>query len=152
VALNEPPLKPRKLYMTSAHPHNTVPTISQSSFTQLGNAVQHDRELQVIGKYSDFWIDAVSPGNWRAVLNFQGGTLVSASPADLPQEHIVLSATQAGWGQVFDPKPKPQQHDLLALAKNSPDVTIGGSDVELVRNLRVLARLVDLGKALHAQH
>jgi hypothetical protein len=48
--------------------------------------------------------------------------------------------------------PKPLLHDLLALAKNSPDVTVSGSDVELVRNLRVIARLVNLGKALHAQH
>lgn len=138
--------------MSSAHQHKTGPIISEPWFARLGTAVQSDRELQVIGKYSDFWIDAVSPGNWRAVLNFREGRLVTASSAELPREHIVLSATESGWGQVFDPQPKPQLHDLLALAKNSPDVTVGGSDVELVRNLRVLARLVDLGKALHAQH
>jgi hypothetical protein len=138
--------------MSLAHPHQTGPIISESWFAHLGAAVQSDRELQVIGKYSDFWIDAVSPGNWRAVLNFREGSLVTASSGELPQDHIVLSATQSGWGQVFDPQPKPQLHDLLALAKNSPDVTVGGSDVELVRNLRVLARLVDLGKALHVQH
>lgn len=138
--------------MSSAHPHQTGPIISESWFAHLGTAVQSDRELQVIGKYSDFWIDAVSPGNWRAVLNFREGSLVTASSGELPQDHIVLSATQSGWGQVFDPQPKPQLHDLLALAKNSPDVMVGGSDVELVRNLRVLARLVDLGKALHVQH
>lgn len=142
----------RKLFMTSIHKNNTGPIISESWFDHLGNAVQSDRELQVIGKYSDFWIDAVSPGNWRAVLNFREGRLLVATPEELPQGHIVISATQAGWGQVFDPQPKPLQHDLLALAKNSPDVTVGGSDVELVRNLRVLARLVDLGKALHVQH
>lgn len=138
--------------MTSSHPHHPGPAISTSWFTQLGNAGQDDRELQVIGKYSDFWIDAVSPGNWRAVLNFRAGTLGAVPAEELPKEHILISATQAGWGQVFDPQPTPQLHDLLALAKNSPDVTMGGSDVELVRNLRVLARLVDLGKALHAQH
>lgn len=138
--------------MPSVHPHNTGPGISESWFTHLGSAARNDRELQVIGKYSDFWIDAVSPGNWRAVLNFREGSLVKVSDGELPQDHIVLSATQAGWAQVFDPQPKPLQHDLLALAKNSPDVTVGGSDVELVRNLRVLARLVDLGKALHVQH
>lgn len=138
--------------MSSAHPHTLGHTISESWFIHLGSAVQSDRELQVIGKYSDFWIDAVEPGKWRAVLNFRKGSLVAASPEELPQQHIVISATKTGWGQVFDPQPKPQQHDLLALAKNSPDVTVGGSDVELVRNLRVLTRLVDLGKALHVQH
>lgn len=142
----------RKLLMTSVHPHNTGPSISESWFAHLGNAVRSDRELQVIGKYSDFWIDAVSPGNWRAVLNFREGRLLTVPSDELPKDHIVISATQAGWEQVFDPRPKPQQHDLLALAKNSPDVTVGGSDVELVRNLRVLARLVDLGKALNVQH
>lgn len=131
---------------------NTSLVISDLWFTHLANAVQADRETQIIGKYSDFWIDAVSPGNWRVALNFREATLVPAPWKDLPGDHIVLSATQAGWAQVFDPQPKPQHHDLLALAKNSPDVTVGGSDVELVRNLRVLARLVDLGKALHVQH
>ncbi|WP_284989529.1 hypothetical protein [Arthrobacter sp. efr-133-TYG-120] len=138
--------------MTSINPPNTGSTISESWFAHLGNAVQGDRELQVIGKYSDFWIDAISSGNWRAVLNFREGILLTVPPDELPQDHIVISATQAGWGQVFDPEPKPLQHDLLALSKNSPDVTVGGSAVELVRNLRVLARLVDLGKALHVQH
>lgn len=138
--------------MSSVHPKSTSPAISDAWFAQLGNAVQHDRELQVIGKYSDFWIDASSPGNWRAVLNFRGGSLMAASAEELPANHIVLSAAQAGWRQLFNPRPTPLQHDLLSLAKNSPDFTLGGSDIELVRNLRVLARLVDLGKALHAQH
>ena len=136
--------------MTSTN--GTPPVISDVWFTHLANAAQSDRELQVIGKYSNFWIDAVSPGNWRVALNFHGSNLIPTPWKGLPPDHIVLSATQSGWGQVFDPQPKPLLHDLLALAKNSPDVTVGGSDVELVRNLRVLARLVDLGKALHVQH
>ena len=145
-----PQPEPRKFFMSSTN--DTPPVISEVWFTHLANAVQADRELQVIGKYSDFWIDAVSPGNWRVALNFRNANLAPTPWKDLPRDHIVLSATQVGWGRVFDPQPKPQQHDLLALAKNSPDVTVGGSDVELVRNLRVLARLVDLGKALHVQH
>lgn len=131
---------------------STPPEISEVWFTHLANAVLGDRELQAIGKYSNFWIDALSPGNWRVALNFQGSSLFPAPWKDLPPEHIVISATQTGWGQVFDPDPKPLLHDLLALGKNSPDVAIGGSDVELVRNLRVLTRLVDLGKALHVQN
>ena len=136
--------------MTSTN--NTLPVISDVWFTHLANAVHTDRELQVIGKFSDFWIDAVSPGNWRVVLNFQSSSLIPTPWKDLPKDHIVISASPTGWGQIFDPHPKPLLHDLLALGKNSPDVALGGSDVELVRNLRVLARLVDLGKALHVQH
>lgn len=136
--------------MTSTN--NTLPVISDVWFTHLANAVHADRELQVIGKYSDFWIDAVSPGNWRVVLNFQNSSLIPTPWKDLPADHIAISASPTGWGQIFDPDPKPLLHDLLALGKNSPDVALGGSDVELVRNLRVLARLVDLGKALHVQH
>lgn len=130
----------------------TPPAISELWFTHLANAVHGDRELQVIGRYSNFWIDAVSPGHWRVALNFHGSSLIPTPWKDLPLDHIVISATPVGWGQIFDPQPKPLLHDLLALGKNSPDVTLGGSDVELVRNLRVLSRLVDLGKALHVQH
>lgn len=137
--------------MSSANPHKTISPISESWFTDLAAAVQRDPELQVTGRYSDFWIDAVSPGHWQAALHFKDARLVTWSPDTLPQDHIVISATQAGWEQVFNPRPRPLHHDLLALAKNSPEVTVGGSDVEFVRNLRVLARLVDLGKALHAQ-
>ncbi|GAB13259.1 hypothetical protein ARGLB_037_01100 [Arthrobacter globiformis NBRC 12137] len=134
-------------------PTHTTPTaISEEWFTALAEAVHSDRETQVIGRYSDFWIGAVSPGNWQVALSFRISELVPAPWEDLPREHILISATQAGWEQIFDPQPKPLHHDLLALAKNSPDVTVSGSDVELVRNLRVIARLIDLGKALHAQH
>ncbi|OUM45090.1 hypothetical protein [Arthrobacter sedimenti] len=132
--------------------HDTPTAISEAWFSGLAEAVHTDREAQVIGKYSDFWIGAASSDGWRVALNFRNSELVPASWDDLPEEHILISATQAGWHQIFDPQPKPLHHDLLALAKNSPDVTVGGSNVELVRNLRVIARLIDLGKALHVQH
>jgi len=136
--------------MTS--PSTASSAISELWFTHLAKAARNDRELQVIGKYSDFWIDADSPGNWRIALNFREANLIPTPSKELPRHYIVISATQAGWEEVFDPQPKPLHHDLLALAKNSPDVTVGGSDVELVRNLRVIARLLDLGKALNVQH
>lgn len=120
----------------------------RSWISALAHSAESDPELRHVGRFSDFWILASVPGVGQMALRYVGGTLQVASTDDLPTERVDIAATPAGWRLLFEPVPKPLSHDLLAMSKHSPELTLGGSQAVLVRNLRVIMRLVDLGKAL----
>jgi hypothetical protein len=60
---------------------------------------------------------------------------------------ITLRGPRSAWRELADPQAAPRRHDLLALTKVADGIEIVAGRDHLIRHLRVLNRLVELGRA-----
>lgn len=112
------------------------------------SAVNADAENRHIGRMSRFGLRLECNDGDHADFLYTEGKLTSGTPVPGPQEDFIhLQGSAAAWSELSDANAAPRRHDLLALLK-APDglVVVAGYD-GLLRHLRVITRLVEIGKA-----
>ncbi|GAA4415296.1 hypothetical protein GCM10023169_01480 [Georgenia halophila] len=131
------------------------------------DAVSYDAENAHIGRFSRLDIEIRTTEGERYVVEYDGGA-VRARPApdhldaaaedggpggsrtSSPVDRLVLRGSRAVWCELADPGATPRRHDLLALTKAAAGIEVVAGREVMIRHLRVLARLVDVAKAVTA--
>jgi hypothetical protein len=122
-------------------------SITDAWGTHWVSAVNADTENRHIGRMSRFGLRLESNDSDHADFVYRAGVLTSENPEPGPQEDFVhLQGSTCAWAELADPNAAPRRHDLLALLK-APDglAVVAGYD-GLLRHLRVITRLVEIGK------
>lgn len=60
---------------------------------------------------------------------------------------IHLRGSDSTWLELADADAQPLRHDLLSLIKSDDGIEVVSGWIELVRHLRVISRLVEIGKS-----
>lgn len=109
--------------------------------------VHADPENAHIGRFSTFCVRGEDDAGSTATLRYDRGTVTvdAGEPAD-GEDLLVLRGPRGAWAELVDPDAAPRRHDLLALTKAPAGLTVVAGREHLVRHLRVLTRLVELGK------
>ena len=109
-------------------------------------AVNADPENAHIGRFSHFVLEALTPEGGRVTLKYSAGSVTLKEETSEVAGDIQLRATRRTWMELFDPHAPPRRHDLLSLTKAPDGIEVVSGWTDLVRHLRVLSRLVELGK------
>ena len=109
-------------------------------------AVAADPENAHIGRFSRFTVRLRDDEGGDVVLAYDRGTVTIGDGAGAAAE-IELRGSVRTWREVVDADAAPRRHDLLALTKLPDGITIEAGREHLIRHLRVITRLVELGKA-----
>lgn len=114
-------------------------------------AVNGDPECRHIGQFSRFSVEVVCSG-WSLRVHFSEGILVIVeSEQALPAGDVIqLQGGASAWRDLADGNAPPRRHDLLALLKAVDGIDVISGRNELIRHLRVLTRLVEIGKSCGA--
>lgn len=114
------------------------------------DAVNADPENAHLGQWSAFVVRLLDDEGGEQVVRYSSGrvTLGPAEPiGGTGGAVIALRGSRRAWGELVNPQAAPRRHDLLALTKASDGIEVVGGRDHLIRHLRVLTRLVELGKA-----
>lgn len=112
------------------------------------SAVNADPENRHIGRMSRFGLRLESNDGDHADFLYTEGTLTPGTPAPGPQEDFIhLQGSAAAWSELSDANAAPRRHDLLALLKAPGGLAVIVGYDGLLRHLRVITRLVEIGKA-----
>ncbi|WP_156642265.1 hypothetical protein [Arthrobacter sp. B6] len=112
------------------------------------SAVNADTENSHIGRMSRFTLRLESTEGDKANFVYRAGLLSSGDPAaDSQEDFIHLQGSPAAWAELADANAAPRRHDLLALLKSQEGLTVVTGYDGLLRHLRVITRLVEIGKA-----
>jgi hypothetical protein len=112
-------------------------------------AVAADPENAHIGRWSTFVVRLEDDEGGALVLRYERGTVV-ADPVGAAPPDLVLRGPRSAWRELVDADAAPRRHDLLSLTKAPDGLEVVAGRETLLRHLRVLTRLVELGRA-HAQ-
>ncbi|WP_104090909.1 hypothetical protein [Cryobacterium sp. N19] len=110
-------------------------------------AVNDDAECLHIGQFSHFSADAHS-ADWRVRVHFSAGVLrIVEGGETLPSGDLFeLRGSASAWHDLADRNAPARRHDLLALMKADDGIDVVEGRMELIRHLRVVTRLVEIGK------
>lgn len=116
-------------------------------------AVAADPENAHIGRFSYFAVRVQEDTGAERIVRYTRGTVswgtADGDAASVPEAPavITLRGSRSAWRELVDPHARPRRHDLLALTKVPDGIEIVSGRDDLIRNLRVLTRLVELGRA-----
>lgn len=110
------------------------------------SAVNTDPECCHIGRFARFSVEIDTCDGDRTYLTYATGQLYMHHEGEPLQTDIRLSGSNAAWCELVDPSAAPRRHDLLALLKAPDGIEVLAGWPEMLRNLRVLSRFVELGK------
>lgn len=119
--------------------------ISAAALRRWTAAVAADAENAHIGRFSSFALRLHEPGTGSVHLTYDHGALdmgEGGAPADL----LELRGPASAWAELHSAHPAPRRHDLLALVKARDGLEVAAGREHLLRHLRVLNRLVELGR------
>ncbi|SDW91466.1 hypothetical protein SAMN04487912_105347 [Arthrobacter sp. cf158] len=109
-------------------------------------AVNADRENRHIGRMSRFMLRFELEDGEHADFLYAAGTLSFASADPTGEDLLHIAGGAAAWAELSDANAAPRRHDLLALLKAPQGLeVVDGHDI-LLRHLRVITRLVEIGK------
>lgn len=111
-------------------------------------AVAADPENAHVGRFSAFTVRLADDAGRHVLLRYEHGRVAveaSATDAEEPAD-LVLRGPVAAWAELGDPDAAPRRHDLLALTKAEDGLEVVAGREHLLRHLRVLSRLVELGR------
>jgi hypothetical protein len=118
--------------------------------------VRSDPEFRHISRQTELLIVAESPSGWSCWVTVQRGSILAGTGAPARSEPstvdpsavepLHLTGDDSAWRELLDPHGAPRRHDLLALSKQPDGITIEGGRSQLIRHLRVINRLVEIGK------
>lgn len=127
------------------------------------DAATNDAENRHIGRSTQFVVLAENTTGAAITIRYDHGTVDwrtgetndTPSPdihgraafAEADVDHIHLRATDATWRELANPSAAPRRHDLLSLIKTDDGIEVLSGWLALVRHLRVISRLVEIGKA-----
>lgn len=109
------------------------------------DAVDADPENAHIGRFSDFAVRLLDNDSGDAVVHYDHGT-VRLDDGAAPR--IVLRADRRTWGELLSADAPPRRHDLLSLVKADDGIEVVEGWDHVVRHLRVITRLVELGRTV----
>lgn len=111
-------------------------------------AVNNDPECHHVGRFTRFTVDARGPGQGLRLHFSAGKVRVVEWQEDLPMGDLIeLQGGASAWLDLADLNAPPRRHDLLALIKAEDGIVVISGRIELIRHLRVLTRLVQIGKS-----
>ncbi len=106
-------------------------------------AVAGDAEYQLIARWTDATIQLCDDtSSYTYTVNAFG-----LRPRDDTAKMIVLHGSNHAWTDFLADPPPPHAHNLLAMDRRRDDFTIAAGREELIANLRVLNRVMDLMRA-----
>lgn len=111
-------------------------------------AVNADPENGHIGRWSSFVVRAQDEDGTERTVRYDRGTVSLGDPGG--ERHvdavITLRGPRSAWRELADPDARPRRHDLLALSKLPDGIEVVAGREHLIRHLRVLTRMVELGR------
>jgi hypothetical protein len=113
-------------------------------------AVGQDAENAHIGRFTDVTVRLVDDRGGDIVLHYDHGRVhVQDAPDDDEESDadLVLRGPTSAWAELVDPEAMPRRHDLLSLTKAADGIEVVSGREHLLRHLRVLTRLVEIGRA-----
>lgn len=123
--------------------------ISRSWLDGWADAVARDAESAHIGRFTDMTVRLLDGRGGDVVLHYDHGRVgVTDGPGEARPlaADLVLRALPPVWAELVDPKPAPRRHDLLSLTKAVDGIEVVSGREHLLRHLRVLTRLVEIGR------
>jgi hypothetical protein len=108
-------------------------------------AVAADPENAHIGRFSDFVVRLLDPDGGDVVVHYDHGTV---RLDDGTTSLIVLRAARRTWRELVSSDAPPRRHDLLSLVKAVDGIEVVEGWDHVVRHLRVVTRLVELGRTV----
>lgn len=116
------------------------------------SAVAEDAENAHIGRFTDVTVRLVDDRGGDVVLHYDRGRVhVEDAPQSnddgAPEADLVLRGPTSAWAELVDPEASPRRHDLLSLTKAADGIEVVSGREQLLRHLRVLTRLVEIGQA-----
>ncbi|TIH29569.1 hypothetical protein D4765_17830 [Subtercola vilae] len=108
-----------------------------------------DAELGHISRGADVIVRAECIGGTTTWMSISAeGVAAETNPLTRHSaETIVLRAPVSAWAELADPDAAPRRHDLLALTKAPGGIEIVEGRTSLIRHLRVLNRIVEIGRS-----
>lgn len=110
------------------------------------DTVNADPENTHIGALSEFTVRLLDDEDADVFVRYDHGT-VSVDTSGGTAAQIELRGPRGAWRELVDPTAAPRRHDLLSLLKAENGLVVAAGRDHLLRHLRVLTRLVDLGRA-----
>jgi hypothetical protein len=110
------------------------------------DAVRADSENAHIGRFSEFTVRLRDDEGSEVTLRYAHGT-VTVDPVGSAEPQIELRGPRSAWRELVDPDAVPRRHDLLSLTKAADGLEVVSGRHHRLRHLRVLNRLVELGRA-----
>lgn len=111
------------------------------------DTVNADPENAHIGRWTSFVVRARDGAGHEETVRYDRGTVALGPVEDTGAAVITVCGPPSAWRELADPQAAPRRHDLLALTKATDGIEIVSGRDHLIRHLRVLTRLVELGKA-----
>jgi hypothetical protein len=109
------------------------------------DAVAVDPENAHIGRFSDFAVRLLDTEGGDVVVHYDHGRVLwddGATPL------VTLRAARRTWRELVSSDAPPRRHDLLSLVKADGGIEVVGGWEHVVRHLRVVTRLVELGRTV----
>ncbi len=119
--------------------------ISGAELQRWTAAVALDAENAHIGRFSTFALCLDEPGTDSVHLTYHHGAL-DVGEVSTPADRLELRGPASAWAELCSRHPAPRRHDLLALTKAPDGLEVVTGHEHLLRHLRVLNRLVELGR------
>lgn len=118
----------------------------QERLQRWADAVNADPENAHIGRWSSFDVRVQDDTGAEQTVHYHCGTVTLGPAGETSEAVITLRGSSRAWRELADPHAPPRRHDLLALTKVPDGVEIVAGRDHLVRHLRVLSRLVEVGR------
>ncbi|MGH3355062.1 MAG: hypothetical protein ACRDOJ_04140 [Nocardioidaceae bacterium] len=114
-------------------------------------AVAQDAENAHVGRFTDLTVRLLDDHGGDVVLHYDHGRVdvVDGPPAEedpAAGAELVLEGPASAWAELIDPDAVPRRHDLLSLTKAADGIGVVSGREHLLRHLRVLTRLVEIGR------
>lgn len=107
-------------------------------------AVDADAENAHIGRFTDLTVRLVATPREHLVLHYDHGSVALVEEGSDAQ--LELHGPPSVWAELLDPQAAPRRHDLLSLTKADDGLAVVSGREHLLRHLRVLTRLVEIGR------
>jgi hypothetical protein len=107
-------------------------------------AVGADPENAHIGRFTVLTVRLVATSGTELVLHYDRGSVRLVEDGPAPQ--LELRGPASAWAELLDPQAAPRRHDLLSLLKAPKGLEVVSGREHLLRHLRVLTRLVEIGR------
>lgn len=111
------------------------------------DAVNSDPENAHIGRWSRFAVRLLDDQGGDVVVQYRHGTVAVDAAGSGAGVDLELCGPRSAWRELVDAGAAPRRHDLLSLTKAPDGIDIVAGRDHLLRHLRVLTRLVELGRA-----
>jgi len=122
---------------------------TQEWIERFRQAVNHDQEMQVIGRWFsvDFKLSFEGSDYLLRVRSGKIDEIVAAPRFDVPAA-FSLRAPMAVWEKFINPAPPPLYHDFFAMLMRVPEFQLDGNSLAAMQNARALHRLMNILKTM----